>query len=74
MSCDHKAEVRKQYNDYPSLDDQNSETYEIQWLVVDFMQVHRDFLMDASVILELVSWRILLTTTTQRQKCRKIDI
>ncbi len=73
MSSEREAEVNRRYDDIAS-DRRNKEVRkEIHWLIIDSIWAHNDFLMNASTLLEMVLWKMMLNESLHQRKRKKID-
>jgi len=73
MSSEREAEVNRRYDDIAS-DHRNKEARkEIHRLIIDSIWAHNDFLMNASTLLEMVLWKMMLNESSHQRKRKKID-
>jgi len=73
MSSEREAEVKRRRSDYFASDHRNKEARdEIHRLIIDSIRVHNEFLVDASTILEMVLWKMMLKESSHQRKRKKI--
>ena len=73
MSSEQEAEVNRRYDDIFASDHKYEALVEIHRLIIDSIRVHNEFLMDASTLLEMVLWKMMLNESSHHRKRKKID-
>jgi hypothetical protein len=74
MSSEREAEVKRRYDDFIASDHSDNEAHDkIDRLIIDSIWAHNDFLMNASTLLEMVLWKIMLNESSHQRKRKKID-